>query len=87
MQTNNKRGVTFDAMETFERNSDCIDKLTLLVSDMKILIDRKQAPYKPRIYQGRSRIQSRNQQFDVDFSFCWFFRPHISICISVSFQT
>ena len=23
----NKRGVTFDAMETLERNSDCIDKL------------------------------------------------------------
>ena len=23
MQTNNKRGVTFDAMETLERNSDC----------------------------------------------------------------
>ena len=27
MQTNNKRGVTFDAMETLERNSNCIDKL------------------------------------------------------------
>ena len=26
----NKRGVTFDAMETLERNSDCIDKLTSL---------------------------------------------------------
>ena len=40
MQTNNKRGVTFDAMETSERNSDCIDKLTSLVSDMKLTIDR-----------------------------------------------
>ena len=39
MQTNNKRGVTFDAMETLERNSDCIDKLTSLVSDMKMTID------------------------------------------------
>ena len=35
MQSNNKRGVTFDAMETLERNSDCIDKLTSLVSNMK----------------------------------------------------
>ena len=49
MQTNNKGGVIFDAMETLERNSSCIDKLTLLVSDMKMKIDRKQSPYKPRI--------------------------------------
>ena len=59
---NNKRGVTFDAMETLERNSDCIDKLTSLVSDMKMTMDRKQSSYKPRIYQGRSRNQNRNQQ-------------------------
>ena len=49
-------------METLERNSDCIDKLMSLVSDMKMTMDRKQSPYKPRIYQGRSRNQSRNQQ-------------------------
>ena len=61
-QMNNKRGVTFDVMETLERNSNCIDKLTSLVSDMKMTMDRKQSPYKPRIYQGRSRNQSRNQQ-------------------------
>ena len=57
----NKWGVTFDAMEALERNSDCIDKLTSLESDMKMTIDRKQSPYKPRIYQGRSRIQNRNR--------------------------
>ena len=62
MQTNNQRGVTFDAMETLERNSNCIDKLTSLVSNMKMTIDRKQSPYKPRIYQGRSRNQNRNWQ-------------------------
>ena len=60
MQTNNKRGVTFDAMETLERNGDCIDKLMSLVSDMKMTIDRKQSSYKPRIHQGRPRNQSRN---------------------------
>ena len=49
-------------METLERNSNCIDKLTSLVSDMKMTMDRKQSPYKPRIYQGRSRNQSRNWQ-------------------------
>ena len=47
-------------METLERNSDCIDKLTLLVSDMKMTMDRKQSPYKPKIYQGRSRNQNAN---------------------------
>ena len=31
LPNSNKRGVTFDAMETLERNSDCIDKLTSLV--------------------------------------------------------
>ena len=59
--TSNKRGVTFDAMETLERNSNCIDKLTSLVSDMKMTIDRKNSPYKPRIYQCRARNQNRNQ--------------------------
>ena len=33
--TSNKRGVTFDAMEMLERNINCIDKLTSLVSAMK----------------------------------------------------
>ena len=56
-QNNPKRGVTFDTMETLERNSDCIDGLTSLVSNMKMTLDRKQSPYKPRIYQGRSRNQ------------------------------
>ena len=53
-QGHQKKGVTFDAMETLERNSDCIDQLTLLVSDLKMTMDRKQPQYKPQIYQGRS---------------------------------
>ena len=43
-QNYHKKGVTFDAMETLERNSDCIDKLMSLVSDMKMTMDRKQPP-------------------------------------------
>ena len=58
--TSNKRGVTFDAIETLERNSNCIDKLTSLVSAVKMTIDKTQSPYKPKIYQGRSRNQNRN---------------------------
>ena len=61
-QNHHKKGVTFDAMETLERNSDCIDRLTSLVSSMKMTMDRKQSLYKPKIYQGRSRNQNRNRQ-------------------------
>ena len=57
-QNQQKKGVTFDAMETLERNSDCIDRLTTLVSDLKMTMDRKQPQYKPKIYQGRSRNQN-----------------------------
>ena len=57
-QNHYKKTVTFDAMEMLERNSDCIDKLMSLVSDMKLTMDRKQSPYKPKIYQGRSRNQN-----------------------------
>ena len=49
-------------METLERNNDCIDRLTSLVSDMKMTMDRKQSPCKPKIYQGRSRNQNMSQQ-------------------------
>ena len=50
--------MTFDAMETLERNSDCIDRLTSLVGDLKLTMDRKQPQYKPKIYQGRSQNQN-----------------------------
>ena len=57
-QNHHKKGVTFDAIEMLERNSDCIDRLTSLVSNMKMTMDRKQSPYKPKIYQGRSKNQN-----------------------------
>ena len=47
-QSHQKKGVTFYAMETLERNSDCIDRLTSLVSDLKMTMDRKQPQYKQR---------------------------------------
>ena len=57
-----KRGVTFDTMETIERNSDSIDELTSLVCKMNMKMDKREDPYKPKIYQGRPRGQSRNRQ-------------------------
>ena len=41
-QNHYKKGVTFDTMEMLERNSNCIDRLNLLVSNMKMTMDRKQ---------------------------------------------
>ena len=61
-QNHQKKGVTFDAMETLERNSDCIDRLTSLVSVLKMTMDRKQPQYKLKIYQGRSQNQNTVQQ-------------------------
>ena len=61
-QNQQKKGVTFDAMETLERNSDCIDRLTTLVSDLKMMMDRKQPQYKPKIYQGRPQNQNVGRQ-------------------------
>ena len=61
-QNHPKKGVTFDMMETLERNSNYIDRLTSLVSDMKMTMDRKQSPYKPKIYQGRSQNENASQQ-------------------------
>ena len=60
-QNHQKKGVTFDAMETLERNSDCIGRLMSLVSDLKMTMDRKQPQYKPKIYQSRSQNQNTGQ--------------------------
>ena len=57
-----KKGVTFDAMETRERNSNNIDILTSLVSKMNIKMDKCEMPYKPQVYQGRNRGQNRHRQ-------------------------
>ena len=62
LQNHHKKGVTFDTMEMLERNSDCIERLTSFVSDMKMTMDRKQPPYKPKVYQGRSQNQNSGRQ-------------------------
>ena len=57
-----KKRVTFDVMETLERQHDSIDKLSSLVSKMNVKMDRKETPYKPRVYQNRPRGQGRGRQ-------------------------
>ena len=56
-----KKGMTFDAIETLERHSDSIDKLTSLVSKRNVKMDRKAAPYKPKVYQNRPRGQGKGR--------------------------
>ena len=57
-----KKGVTFDVMETLERQHDSIDKLSSLVSKMNVKMDKKEAPYKPKVYQNIPRGQGRGRQ-------------------------
>ena len=45
-----------------EKIDDSIDKLTSLVSKINFKMDRKETPYKPRVYQNRPRGQSRGRQ-------------------------
>ena len=45
-----RKGVTFDVMDTLERNSDSIDKLTSLVSKMNMKMDKCETRYKPKFY-------------------------------------
>ena len=56
------KGITFDAMETLERQCDSIDRLTSLVSKMNVKMDKKETPYKPKVYQNRHRGQGRDRQ-------------------------
>ena len=58
-QNHHKKGVTFDAMETLERNSDCIDRLTSLVSNMKMTMDRKNPLTNQRYTREGPRIKTQ----------------------------
>ena len=57
-----KKGVTFDAMETLERQCESMVRLTSQVSKMNVKMDKKKTPYKPKVYQNRHRGQGRGRQ-------------------------
>ena len=57
-----KKGVTFDMVETWERQCDSIDRLASLVSKMNVKLDKKETPYKPKVYHNRNRGQGRGRQ-------------------------
>ena len=56
-QNSKKKGVTFDAMETIQKQGDSIDELTSLMNELSSKLDRKDnsTQYKPGIHPGRNR--------------------------------
>ena len=56
-QNSKKKGVTFNAMETIQKQGYSIDKLTSLMNELSSKLDRKDnsSQYKPRILPGRNR--------------------------------
>ena len=56
-QNSKKKGVTFHAMETIQKQGDSIDKLTSLMNELSSKLDRREnsSYYKPRIHPGRNR--------------------------------
>ena len=58
-----KKGVTFNAMETIQKQGDSIDKLTSLMNELSSKVDKKGnlPQYKPRIHPGRNRGHRQRQ--------------------------
>ena len=54
-----KKAVSFDAKDVLERNSENMERMTVLMDKMFIKLDQKDVPYKPQIYQKRGRGQNR----------------------------
>ena len=56
-QNPKRKGVTFNAIETIQKQGDSIDKLTSLMNELSSKLDRKDnsTQYKPRIHPGRNR--------------------------------
>ena len=73
-QNSKKKGVTFNAMETFQKQGDSIDKLISLMNELSSKLDKRDNPpqCKPRIHPGRNRgcgqRQSRYNSRDRSYS-------------------
>ena len=62
-QNSKKKGVTFNAMETIQKQGDSVDKLSSLMNELSSKLDRKDnsTQYKPRIHPGRNRGEGQRQ--------------------------
>ena len=54
-----KKALLFDAQDVLERNSENVERMTVLMDKMYMKLDQKDVPYKPQIYQRRRRGQNR----------------------------
>ena len=62
-----EKGVTFCAMEIIKRDGNSIDKLTSLMNMLDMKLDKREAQYRPKIFQNRGqrqdRYRSRNRSY------------------------
>ena len=56
-----EKKVFFSAVEAMERTTDSIERLASLMDRMDTKLDRSKDPYRPMVYQGRSRGHSYRQ--------------------------
>ena len=64
MKLNDKKGkkaVLLDARDVLERNSENMERMTVLMDKMYIKLDQKDVSYNPQIYQRRGRGQNRQK--------------------------
>ena len=57
-----KKGVSFDAKDVLERNSESMERMTAFMDNMYIKLDQKDISYKPQVYQKRGRGQNRQNR-------------------------
>ena len=58
----NKRAVTFDTVDMRDKQNDCIDRLSSLVSKLNMTMEKRESQYKSKVYQGRNHSQNRYRQ-------------------------
>ena len=59
-----RRGVPFDTLDTkgsIDKNRDSINKLTSMVNKINMELDRREARYRPTVYQKRNRGHGQRQ--------------------------
>ena len=62
-QNPKRKSVSFNMIETIQKQGDSIDKLTSLMNELSSKLDRKEnfTQYKPRIHPGRNRGHGQGQ--------------------------
>ena len=50
-----KKALLFDARDVLERNSENMERMTVLMGKIYIKLDQKDVPYKPQIYQKKMK--------------------------------